>query len=135
MRVLIAEDDAAISAGLKLAMVDCGYAVDQVTDGEAADRALRNQVYEVLVLDLGLPNLDGVEIVRRARSRGDTTSILVVTAREGVTDRVQLLDLGADDYLVKPHASRPCLRRLWHVRIGLSHARNWLRPSVIGSRN
>ncbi len=102
MRVLIAEDDAAISAGLKLAMVDCGYAVDQVTDGEAADRALRNQVYEVLVLDLGLPNLDGVEIVRRARSRGDTTSILVVTAREGVTDRVQLLDLGADDYLVKP---------------------------------
>ncbi len=102
MRVLIAEDDDAISAGLKQVLVECGYAVDQVTDGQAADRALRDHVYDVLVLDLGLPHLDGVEVVRRARSRGDTTSILIVTARDGLTDRVQLLDLGADDYIVKP---------------------------------
>ncbi len=102
MRILVAEDDTAIAAGLAQSLTDEGYVVDRVRDGFAADQALHSDEYDVLVLDLGLPNLDGVDVVRRARARGNGVAVLVVTARDTISDRVKLLDLGADDFLAKP---------------------------------
>jgi len=102
VRILVAEDDTAIAAGLAQSLTDSGYVVDLVPDGFAADQALRNDDYDVLVLDLGLPHLDGMDVVRRARSRGNEVAVLVVTARDTISDRVKVLDLGADDFLAKP---------------------------------
>ena len=102
MRILVAEDDMAIAAGLVQSLTDEGYVVDLVRDGLAADQALRNDDYDVLVLDLGLPNLDGTDVVRRVRARGNGVAVLVVTARDTIGDRVKVLDLGADDFLAKP---------------------------------
>lgn len=118
MRVLLAEDDAPIALALRQSLVDVGHAVDHVVDGIAADVALRSQVYDLLVLDLGLPRLGGMEVLERARRRRDDLTVLVVTAREGISERVRALDIGADDLLVKPFAlveflarSRSLLRR------------------------
>lgn len=102
MRILVAEDDAAIAAAIGPALQAAGHAVDVVADGAAADGALGGGNYELLVLDLGLPQLDGTEVLRRLRERGDGIPALVITARDALRDRVQVLDLGADDYLIKP---------------------------------
>lgn len=143
MRILIAEDDAAIAAGLAQSLLDSGHVVNQVSDGGVADRALCTEPYDLVVLDLGLPHLDGIEIVRRVRSRRDEAAILVVTARDAIGDRVRVLDLGADDYLVKPFALtefaariRALLRRrasrgvldisLGNLRIDLTGRRTWV---------
>jgi two-component system OmpR family response regulator len=104
VRILIAEDDDAIATGLSQSLVEDGHVVDRVPDGLMADQALHTDAYDMLVLDLGLPHLDGLDVVRRARSRGNEVTVLVVTAREAINDRVKALDLGADDYLVKPFA-------------------------------
>ncbi|MGC1549614.1 MAG: response regulator transcription factor [Rhodanobacter sp.] len=104
MRILIAEDDPAIAAGISAALRQGGHAVDHVADGSRADAALRDTPYDLLVLDLGLPALDGSEVLQRVRKRGSSLPVLVVTAREGLRERVRVLDLGADDYLVKPFA-------------------------------
>ncbi len=104
MRLLIAEDDPAIAAGISATLRQSGHAVDHVADGKSADEALRGTPYDLLILDLGLPALDGSEVLERVRKRGSTLPILVITAREGLRERVRVLDLGADDYLVKPFA-------------------------------
>ena len=104
MRILLAEDDAAIAAAVRSSLEQGGHAVDHVADGASADNALRDHDYDLLVLDLGLPMLDGSEVLLRARKRGAGLPVLVVTAREGLKERVRVLDLGADDYLVKPFA-------------------------------
>jgi two-component system OmpR family response regulator len=104
MRVLIAEDDAAIAAGVSAALRLGGHAVDTVGDGPRADSALHDAPYDLLVLDLGLPRLDGTDVLQRLRKRGGEIPVLVITAREGVRERVRVLDLGADDYLTKPFA-------------------------------
>ena len=104
MRILIAEDDPAIAAGVCAALRQGGHAVDHVADGATADTALRDTPYDLLVLDLGLPALDGSDVLQRLRRRGTSLPVLVVTAREGLRERVRVLDLGADDYLVKPFA-------------------------------
>ncbi|HEX7815745.1 response regulator transcription factor [Dyella sp.] len=104
MRILIAEDDPAIAAGVCASLRQGGHAVDHVTDGARADSALRDTPYDLLVLDLGLPALDGSDVLQRLRRRGSGTPVLVITAREGLRERVRVLDLGADDYLVKPFA-------------------------------
>jgi two-component system, OmpR family, response regulator len=104
MRILIAEDDPSIAAGVSAALRQGGHAVDHVADGARADAALKDTPYDLLVLDLGLPNLDGSEVLQRVRRRGSGLPVLVVTAREGLRERVRVLDLGADDYLVKPFA-------------------------------
>ncbi|MDQ7998123.1 MAG: response regulator [Luteibacter sp.] len=104
MRILLAEDDAAIAAAVRASLEQGGHAVDHVTDGASADHALRDHDYDLLVLDLGLPLLDGSDVLARARKRGASLPVLVVTAREGLKERVRVLDLGADDYLVKPFA-------------------------------
>jgi DNA-binding response OmpR family regulator len=102
MRILLAEDDPLIGAPLHDALRAAGHAVDWVRDGGLADAALRTEPYECAVLDLGLPTLDGLEVLRALRRRGSTTPVLVLTARDATADRVRGLDAGADDYLVKP---------------------------------
>ncbi|MGA8278098.1 MAG: response regulator transcription factor [Rhodanobacteraceae bacterium] len=104
MRVLVAEDDPAIAAVLHASLRDSGQQVDHVADGRQADLALSDHRYDLLVLDLGLPSLDGTGVLQRLRRRGDDLSVLVVTAREGLDERIRVLDCGADDYLVKPFA-------------------------------
>ncbi|ODV14639.1 MAG: DNA-binding response regulator [Rhodanobacter sp. SCN 68-63] len=104
MRILIAEDDPAIAAAITASLRQGGHAVDHVTSGAQADAALRDTAHDLLILDLGLPALDGSEVLHRLRQRGSGVPVLVITAREGLTERVRVLDLGADDYLVKPFA-------------------------------
>ncbi len=104
MRILLAEDDTAIAEGICASLRQGGHAVDHVASGKLADSALVDHSYDLLVLDLGLPALDGSEVLRRLRSRGAGMPVLVVTARDGLPERIRVLDLGADDYLVKPFA-------------------------------
>ncbi|MEH6496595.1 MAG: response regulator transcription factor [Pseudomonas marincola] len=102
MRVLIVEDNAALANGIFTALDAIGLAVDVLNDGLEADEVLRVQQYDVVVLDLNLPGLDGLDVLAKMRSRSDTTPVLVLTARDHISDRVAGLDLGADDYLTKP---------------------------------
>lgn len=104
MRVLVAEDDRSIAAALCASLRDGGHAVDHVGDGMLADSAIRENVYDLVVLDLGLPGMDGSEVLARMRRQGNPIPVLAVTAREGLQERIRVLDLGADDYLVKPFA-------------------------------
>ncbi len=104
MRVLVAEDDRSIAAALCASLRDSGHAVDHVSDGMLADSAVRENVYDLVVLDLGLPGMDGSEVLARMRRQGNPIPVLAVTAREGLQERIRVLDLGADDYLVKPFA-------------------------------
>ena len=129
MRVLLIEDDEMIGQSLKQALGANGWSVDWVKDGLLAQSALDDGDYACVLLDLGLPKRDGVEVLRHARAKGDATPVLVLTARDGLDDRVQGLDIGADDYLVKPYEFRELLARMRAVirrRDGAAH-------SVIGS--
>jgi two-component system OmpR family response regulator len=112
MRVLLIEDDRMVGAAVEQALRDAAYAVDWVTDGETAIQAAENEAYEVALLDLGLPVADGREVLRRLRALGRKLPIIIVTARDGVDDRIDGLDLGADDYLVKPFEIRELLARM-----------------------
>jgi two-component system response regulator QseB len=112
MRILIVEDDALLGDGLASGLRALGFAVDWFRDGEAADQALANAPYEAIVLDLSLPGGDGMEWLARWRRRGDTTPVLILTARDAVDARVAGLDSGADDYLVKPVAIAELAARL-----------------------
>ena len=102
MRILVVEDDSLLARGLTDLLLRAGHAVDHVATGVQADKALRRASYDLLVLDIGLPDIDGFEVLRRLRTRRAATSVLVLTARDAVEDRVHGLDLGADDYLTKP---------------------------------
>lgn len=102
MRILVVEDDSLLAAGLTRLLMRAGHGVDQVISGVQADSALRAAPYELLVLDIGLPDIDGFEVLRRLRRRRSQTNVLVLTARDAVEDRIRGLDLGADDYLTKP---------------------------------
>jgi two-component system OmpR family response regulator len=102
MRILLVEDDAVLSTALTRALVQAAYAVDLAEGGESARDAVRNDVYDLVVLDIGLPKVDGFEVLREMRARGSRVPVLVLTARDALEDRVKGLDLGADDYLAKP---------------------------------
>ena len=112
MRVLLIEDDKMVGAAVAQALKDAAYAVDWVTDGETAIHAAENEAYEVALLDLGLPQVDGRDVLRRFRALGRRLPVIIVTARDGVDDRIDGLDLGADDYLVKPFEIRELLARM-----------------------
>ena len=112
MRVLLVEDDARLSASLAASLGDAGYAVDVVADGEQAELFAEAAPYDGIILDVMLPKRDGVLVCRTLRARGLTTPILMLTARDAIEDRVQGLDSGADDYLVKPFALHELLARL-----------------------
>jgi two-component system response regulator QseB len=102
MRVLLAEDDAMIGAAVQDRLRGQGLAVDWVRDGRAAETALAGDVYDLLLLDLGLPGREGLAVLRGLRGRGSTLPVVILTARDAVDDRVAGLDAGADDYVVKP---------------------------------
>lgn len=102
MRLLLAEDDAMVGAALQKGLQQEGHSVDWVRDGVAADAALRSGTHELLILDLGLPRRDGLAVLTELRARATPLPVIIITARDRVDDRVRGLDLGADDYLVKP---------------------------------
>lgn len=102
MRILITEDDASLAEALQFSLTQSGYAVDWVSNGMAADEALKADVYGLLILDLGLPKLDGFEVLQRLRRRNTALPVLILSGREQPEEKVTGLDLGADDYLVKP---------------------------------
>ncbi len=102
MRVLVVEDDEMLGDGLKTGLKQEGYTVDWLKDGNAADTALKSNSFDLVVLDIGLPNLSGIDILKRLRKRGDQTPVLILTAHWTLSDKVEGLDSGADDYLVKP---------------------------------
>ncbi len=112
MRILVVDDDPAVRASIDRALRLEGYAVDAAADGATALRSLNLVPPDAVVLDLGLPDLDGLEVCRRLRSAGDDTPVLILTARDAVDERVHGLDAGADDYLVKPFALAELLARL-----------------------
>jgi len=102
VRILVVEDDPLLAEGLVRVLTHAGHAVDHEATGKRADLALRIVEYDLVVLDIGLPDLDGFEVLRRLRQRHAPANVLVLTARDAVEDRVHGLDLGADDYLTKP---------------------------------
>lgn len=104
MRILIAEDDSILADGLLRSLRQSGYAVDLVTNGADADSALALQTFDLLILDLGLPALPGLEVLRRLRGRNSTLPVMILTAADSIEQRVKGLDLGADDYMAKPFA-------------------------------
>ena len=112
MRLLLVEDDAMIGETLLQVLRVERYAVDWVRDGNMADLALRSEDYDLVLLDLGLPRRDGLEVLRALRSRRSTVPVLLATARDGVSDRIAGLDAGADDYLVKPFDTDELLARI-----------------------
>jgi len=112
VKILVVDDDPAVSGSLERALRLEGYEVETAADGTSALHALALASPDAMVLDLGLPDLDGLEVCRRLRSAGDDTPVLMLTARDAVNDRVQGLDAGADDYLVKPFALAELLARL-----------------------
>ena len=102
MRLLLVEDDTMIGESVRLGLRQDGFVIDWVQDGKAAELALSNEPYALLLLDLGLPKKGGLEVLKNLRSQRNPIPVLVLTARDAVADRVQGLDAGADDYLVKP---------------------------------
>ena len=112
MRILIAEDDPIIADGLARSLRQGGYAVDWAANGLDADTALVTASYDLLILDLGLPKLPGLEVLKRLRGRNSQLPVLILSARDALTDRLRGLDDGADDYLVKPFALAELLSRV-----------------------
>lgn len=104
MRILLVEDDPMIGESLQQALRLNGHAVDWAHDGLLAEAALKVEPYDLVLLDLGLPKKSGIDLLRELRGRGDSVPVIIITARDAVSDRVQGLDYGADDYLIKPFA-------------------------------
>ena len=112
MRILLVEDDLMIGGAVQSALKDAAYATDWVKDGAVAMSALAVQHYDAVLLDLGLPGKGGLEILRAIRNKGDSTPVLIITARDELDDRVRGLDGGADDYVPKPFAMAELLARM-----------------------
>jgi two-component system OmpR family response regulator len=128
MRILIAEDDQVLADGLLRSLRSSGYAVDQVGSGSEADAALAAHEFDCVILDLGLPRLHGLDVLRRLRARGSSVPVLILTAADSVEQRVKGLDLGADDYMAKPCALEELEARVRALtRRGLGTASNVIR--------
>lgn len=112
MRLLLVEDDVMVASGMKLGLCDAGYSVDWVGSAERAEQALQSESFDAAIVDIGLPGMDGLELTRRLRSNGQAMPVLILTARDALHDRVQGLDIGADDYMVKPFELPELLARL-----------------------
>ena len=112
MRVLVIEDDDAVRSAIRRSLLLAGYEVIEAVDGEDGLGRLAADVPDVVILDVGLPKVDGIEVCRRLRSAGDRTPVLMLTARDAVEDRVLGLEAGADDYLVKPYDVRELRARI-----------------------
>jgi len=115
VRVLLVEDDAMIAAGLTTALRQAGFAVDWVNDGDGAHAALQTTEFDLVLLDLGLPQRDGIAVLREFRRRGAVTPVIILTARDEIQSRITGLDAGADDYIVKPFDLDEVLARMRSV--------------------
>ena len=112
MRLLLVEDDVMVASGIKLGLCGAGYAVDWVGSAERALEVSRTESFDLAVIDIGLPGMDGLELTQVLRKEGRTMPVLILTARDALQDRVQGLDLGGDDYMVKPFELPELLARL-----------------------
>jgi len=112
MRLLVVEDDLLLGNGIQVALQQIGYAVDWLTDGEAAIHALNVETFDGVILDLNLPRKSGLEILKQLRESGHTLPILILTAKDTLQDKIRGLDLGADDYMIKPFELNELLARL-----------------------
>lgn len=112
MRILLIEDDPMIGEAVSVALKDAAYAVDWVKDGATAGSVLEDGEHQAVLLDLGLPKRDGLDVLRRLRQAGNSVPVIIITARDGLGDRIKGLDFGADDYLVKPFDVNELLARL-----------------------
>lgn len=112
MRVLLVEDDSSLAVGLRDALLREGFVTDHVASGSQALAAIRADAPDIVVLDLGLPDMDGLEVLARIRSQGHSIPVMVLTARDGMDDKVEGLDRGADDYLAKPFEMKELVARL-----------------------
>ena len=112
MRILIAEDEPPLVRQIQSALAEAGYVVDSATDGESADFLVETETYDAVILDLGLPKVDGLTLLKRWRDRGLTTPVAILTARGAWHEKVQGIDGGADDYLSKPFRMEELLARL-----------------------
>lgn len=112
MRVLLIEDDVMIGESLQAGLRDAGYAVDWVREGNHAMPALAHEKYDLLLLDIGLPGMDGISILTTLRTMRNPVPVMVITARDALEDRIQGLDIGADDYLVKPFELAELMARM-----------------------
>ena len=121
MRVLLVEDDNILADGVANALRGLGYAVDSVASGIEADRALTSEQYDLVLLDIELPTLDGLEVLRRLRKRKSDVPVIMLTARDSLHDRIHGLDMGADDYLTKPFSVPELLAR---IRVALRHSQS-----------
>src|SRR5262249_27413527 len=128
LRILVVEDDSVLAAALTRALNQAAYAVDLVEDGNAANTALDSAPYDLIVLDLALPKVDGLNVLRRLRDRRSRGPVLILSARDSLDDRVKGLDLGADDYMTKPFDLPEFEARVRAlIRRGQHHATNVLR--------
>ena len=112
MRLLLVEDDVLVASGIKLGLSNAGYAVDWVGSAERALEVTQSDTFDIAVVDIGLPSMNGLELTQTLRDRGHTMPVLILTARDALQDRVQGLDNGADDYMVKPFELPELLARL-----------------------
>jgi DNA-binding response OmpR family regulator len=112
MRLLLVEDDVMVASGIKLGLAGAGYAVDWVGSAERALEAVAVDAFDAAIIDIGLPRIDGLELTRQLRQGGYTLPVMILTARDALQDRVQGLDMGADDYMVKPFELPELLARL-----------------------
>ena len=115
MRLLLVEDDGMIAQGLQTALRQGGFAVDWMRDGKSAAAALQTPGFDAVLLDLGLPHRDGIDVLRELRKRGDGTPVIILTARDEIQHRIAGLDAGADDYIVKPFDLDEVMARLRSV--------------------
>jgi two-component system OmpR family response regulator len=130
VRILLTEDDGALGEALRHSLIHAGYAVDWVQSGALADKALHADVFDLLILDLGLPELDGLDVLKRLRKHDGRIPVLILSGRETPGDKVNGLDLGADDYLVKPFSLQELQAR---VRALLRRGQGSANPIIIAA--
>lgn len=128
MRILIVEDDSALASGVSQMLRAAGHAVDAMASGEHALLALQQEKCDLVILDVGLPGIDGFEVLRRMRAGGQRMPVLLLTARDQIEERVHGLDLGADDYMPKPFAMQELIAR---VRALLRRAQAQTGPKIV----
>lgn len=128
MRILLVEDDALLGDGARAGLQQVGYSVDWLKDGLSAKHALESESFDLIVLDLGLPKLGGLELLRHVRSKGIATPVIILTARESVEDKVKGLDHGADDYISKPFDLDELYAR---IRALLRRRSNRAQPTIL----
>lgn len=128
MRILLVEDDVMIGEGVQTMLRAESYIVDWAVDGRLADAALATEHFDLVLLDLGLPGKDGIEVLRRVRARGKNLPVIIMTARDAVEDKIKGLDAGADDYIVKPFDVDELAAR---IRSALRRSTGYVEPEVV----